>query len=101
MLLLWSYFKVVFKDPGSVPENWRAVSAEENLEVGSSWQLRMMDFGQDHLVLVAVASIARMGSCRGAIIVLFQYWTPYCCCLVLSIDLMKPRIIPPVLPSLQ
>ncbi|XP_022769756.1 uncharacterized protein LOC111313355 isoform X2 [Durio zibethinus] len=71
MLLLWSYFKVVFKDPGSVPENWRAVSAEENLEVGSSWQLRMMDFGQDHLVLVAVASIARMGSCRGAIIVLF------------------------------
>ncbi|XVE77327.1 hypothetical protein DITRI_Ditri13aG0053600 [Diplodiscus trichospermus] len=36
ILLLWSYFRVVFKDPGSVPENWRAVSAEENLEVGGS-----------------------------------------------------------------
>ncbi|XP_022757607.1 probable protein S-acyltransferase 12 [Durio zibethinus] len=36
ILLLWSYFRVVFKDPGSVPENWRAVSAEENLGVGSS-----------------------------------------------------------------
>ena len=26
----------MFKDPDSVPENWRAVSAEDNLEVGSS-----------------------------------------------------------------
>ncbi|XP_039048169.1 probable protein S-acyltransferase 12 [Hibiscus syriacus] len=36
ILLLWSYIRVVLKDPGSVPENWRTVSVEENLEVGSS-----------------------------------------------------------------
>lgn len=36
VLLLWSYFRVVFTDPGSVPENWRLVSAEGNLEAGSS-----------------------------------------------------------------
>ncbi|RWR86268.1 putative protein S-acyltransferase 12 [Cinnamomum micranthum f. kanehirae] len=34
-LLLWSYFMVVFRDPGSVPENWRPV-LEENLELGIS-----------------------------------------------------------------
>ncbi|KAJ6972601.1 protein S-acyltransferase 12 isoform X1 [Populus alba x Populus x berolinensis] len=36
IMLLWSYFRVVFKDPGSVPENWRAVLPEEALETGSS-----------------------------------------------------------------
>ncbi|GMJ00973.1 hypothetical protein like AT4G00840 [Hibiscus trionum] len=36
ILLLWSYIRVVLKDPGSVPENWRAVFVEENPEVGSS-----------------------------------------------------------------
>ncbi|TYH62964.1 hypothetical protein ES332_D07G157100v1 [Gossypium tomentosum] len=36
VLLLWSYIRVVLKDPGSVPENWRAVSGEESLEVGTS-----------------------------------------------------------------
>ncbi|XWS76823.1 hypothetical protein CRYUN_Cryun01aG0210600 [Craigia yunnanensis] len=46
ILLLWSYFKVVFKDPGSVPENWRAVSAEENLEVGSSLAAEDYGFGR-------------------------------------------------------
>nr|POE75066.1 putative protein s-acyltransferase 12 [Quercus suber] len=36
-LLSWCYFKAVFKDPGSVPENWRpAVTEEENLEAGGS-----------------------------------------------------------------
>ncbi|KAF2324938.1 hypothetical protein GH714_021712 [Hevea brasiliensis] len=34
-LLLWSYFRVVLKDPGSVPENWRPERLEENLEGGS------------------------------------------------------------------
>lgn len=29
---------VVFKDPGSVPENWKPVQEEENLEAGSSMQ---------------------------------------------------------------
>lgn len=34
-LLSWCYFKAVFEDPGSVPENWRpAVTEEENLEAG-------------------------------------------------------------------
>ncbi|KAK9145781.1 hypothetical protein Sjap_005684 [Stephania japonica] len=37
-LLLWSYFMVVFIDPGSVPENWRA-RPEENLEAGCSTSL--------------------------------------------------------------
>ncbi|KAJ8900549.1 hypothetical protein K2173_025326 [Erythroxylum novogranatense] len=32
VLLLWCYFRVVFKDPGSVPENWRASPSEENSE---------------------------------------------------------------------
>ncbi|XP_011039088.1 PREDICTED: probable protein S-acyltransferase 12 isoform X1 [Populus euphratica] len=36
IMLLWSYFMVVSKDPGSVPENWRAVLPEEALETGSS-----------------------------------------------------------------
>ncbi|KAL1161734.1 hypothetical protein V6Z11_A07G156000 [Gossypium hirsutum] len=36
VLLLWSYIRVVLKDPGSVPENWRAVPGEESLEVGTS-----------------------------------------------------------------
>ncbi|KAJ4825425.1 hypothetical protein Tsubulata_010351 [Turnera subulata] len=36
VMLLWSYFRVVFKDPGSVPENWRDASSEENLEAGTS-----------------------------------------------------------------
>ncbi|KAB5527242.1 hypothetical protein DKX38_021089 [Salix brachista] len=36
IMLLWSYYRVVFKDPGSVPENWRAVLPEEALEAGSS-----------------------------------------------------------------
>ncbi|KAE7999306.1 hypothetical protein FH972_003751 [Carpinus fangiana] len=36
ILLTWSYFMVVFKNPGSVPENWRAVTEEDNMEAGSS-----------------------------------------------------------------
>lgn len=36
MLLTWSYLMVVFRDPGSVPENWRPVPEEESLEAGSS-----------------------------------------------------------------
>ncbi|KAF9669120.1 hypothetical protein SADUNF_Sadunf14G0075000 [Salix dunnii] len=35
IMLLWSYYRVVFKDPGSVPENWRAVLPEDALETGS------------------------------------------------------------------
>ncbi|KAM7275880.1 hypothetical protein ACFE04_017746 [Oxalis oulophora] len=35
-LLVWSYFMVVFNDPGAVPDNWRPVLSEENLEAGSS-----------------------------------------------------------------
>ncbi|KAE8662440.1 putative protein S-acyltransferase 14 [Hibiscus syriacus] len=36
VLLLWSYIRVVIKNPGSVPENWRTVSVEESSEVGNS-----------------------------------------------------------------
>ncbi|KAK4789061.1 hypothetical protein SAY86_020380 [Trapa natans] len=36
MLLTWSYLMVVFRDPGSVPENWRHAPEEEILEAGSS-----------------------------------------------------------------
>lgn len=35
LLLTWSYFMVVFEDPGSVPQNWRPIS-EVNLEEGIS-----------------------------------------------------------------
>lgn len=28
---------VVFKDPGSVPENWRSIPEEETLEAGTSY----------------------------------------------------------------
>lgn len=38
VLLTWSYFMVVFRDPGSVPENWKP-AVEENLEEGSSMTL--------------------------------------------------------------
>lgn len=41
---------VVIKDPGSVPENWRPVTEEENLEAGSS----MMT--SDHVVPEALPS---------------------------------------------
>ncbi|KAJ0968773.1 hypothetical protein J5N97_021650 [Dioscorea zingiberensis] len=36
VLLLWSYFMVVFRDPGKVPINWRPAFDEETLEMGSS-----------------------------------------------------------------
>ncbi|XVE73645.1 hypothetical protein DITRI_Ditri11bG0135100 [Diplodiscus trichospermus] len=69
ILLLWN--------PGSVPENWRAVSVEDNLEVSSSLAVEDDGLGEDHLVAAAAAitSIARMGSLRGAIIVLFSLKT--------------------------
>lgn len=35
-MLLWCYFMVVFRDPGSVPENWKEEPNEQNLEEGSS-----------------------------------------------------------------
>ncbi|XP_019054548.1 PREDICTED: probable protein S-acyltransferase 12 isoform X2 [Nelumbo nucifera] len=35
ILLTWSYLMVVFQDPGSVPENWRPVMQEENMETSS------------------------------------------------------------------
>uniref|UniRef100_A0A7N0T438 S-acyltransferase n=1 Tax=Kalanchoe fedtschenkoi TaxID=63787 RepID=A0A7N0T438_KALFE len=37
VLLMWSYFRVVFEDPGSVPENWKPL--EENLEGGAGSSL--------------------------------------------------------------
>ncbi|CAL5382379.1 unnamed protein product [Camellia sinensis] len=36
LLLLWCYFMVVFRDPGSVPENWKPVIEEQNFEAGTS-----------------------------------------------------------------
>ncbi|KAI3741416.1 hypothetical protein L1987_59088 [Smallanthus sonchifolius] len=33
VMLTWSYIRVVFHDPGSVPENWKPLS-QENLEAG-------------------------------------------------------------------
>ncbi|XP_057979806.1 probable protein S-acyltransferase 12 isoform X2 [Malania oleifera] len=39
VLLAWSYFMVVFQDPGSVPKNWSRVSEEETLVAGSSTML--------------------------------------------------------------
>ncbi|KAG2725652.1 hypothetical protein I3843_01G076500 [Carya illinoinensis] len=50
MLLSWSYCMVVFRDPGSVPENWRPLAEEENLEAGSSMQM------SDNVVPEALAS---------------------------------------------
>ncbi|KAH7863096.1 hypothetical protein Vadar_013247 [Vaccinium darrowii] len=39
VMLLWCYFMVVFCDPGSVPENWKMVVEEGNLEEGNSMPL--------------------------------------------------------------
>ncbi|MQL68862.1 hypothetical protein Taro_001159 [Colocasia esculenta] len=39
VFLLWSYFMVVFQDPGSVPENWRPILDEENVEAATSGTL--------------------------------------------------------------
>ncbi|ONK55724.1 uncharacterized protein A4U43_C10F350 [Asparagus officinalis] len=36
ILASWSYFMVVFRDPGTVPLNWRPTFDEESLETGSS-----------------------------------------------------------------
>ncbi|PON75485.1 Zinc finger, DHHC-type, palmitoyltransferase [Parasponia andersonii] len=35
ILLLWSYFTVVLKDPGAVPENWKPLVEEESLQAGT------------------------------------------------------------------
>ncbi|KAI7982044.1 Myosin-11 [Camellia lanceoleosa] len=42
VMLLWSYFTVVFTDPGSVPPNWRPVSDEER---GETDPLTEAEFG--------------------------------------------------------
>ncbi|XP_068634806.1 probable protein S-acyltransferase 12 [Aristolochia californica] len=36
VLLIWSYFMVVYHEPGYVPENWRPNFDEESLDVASS-----------------------------------------------------------------
>lgn len=36
VLLIWSYFMVVFRDPGTVPVNWRPTFDVESLEITSS-----------------------------------------------------------------
>lgn len=36
VLLIWSYYMVVFQDPGSVPENWVAMLDEESFAGSSS-----------------------------------------------------------------
>ncbi|KAF4366517.1 hypothetical protein F8388_003755 [Cannabis sativa] len=35
ILLLWSYFRVVFKNPGTVPENWKPSVEEDNLQAST------------------------------------------------------------------
>ncbi|KAF8412068.1 hypothetical protein HHK36_000021 [Tetracentron sinense] len=50
ILLTWSYYMVVFRDPGSVPENWRPMLEDENLEAGSSTAL------SDYVVPGTIAS---------------------------------------------
>ncbi|KAM7508752.1 hypothetical protein LguiA_019205 [Lonicera macranthoides] len=44
VMLLWSYFSVVFTDPGSVPSNWRPVMDEER---GDTDPLTGSEFGTD------------------------------------------------------
>ncbi|PIA34870.1 hypothetical protein AQUCO_03700265v1 [Aquilegia coerulea] len=39
VLLTWSYFMVVFRDPGSVPGNWKTMLGEEDMEAGGSMSL--------------------------------------------------------------
>ncbi|XP_042504568.1 probable protein S-acyltransferase 12 [Macadamia integrifolia] len=39
ILLTWSYLMVVFRDPGSVPENWRPEPEEESLDMAGSMPL--------------------------------------------------------------
>lgn len=41
-MLLWSYFSVVFTDPGSVPPNWKPASDEER---GDTDPLTASEFG--------------------------------------------------------
>ncbi|VFQ70018.1 unnamed protein product [Cuscuta campestris] len=45
VMLLWSYFSVVFTDPGSVPPNWRSASDEESGEIDP---LTATDLGNSH-----------------------------------------------------
>ena len=40
-MLLWSYFSVVFTDPGAVPANWRPAADEER---GESDPLTSLEF---------------------------------------------------------
>jgi palmitoyltransferase len=41
VMLTWCYFMVVFRDPGSVPENWKP---EENIEEGNMTTTTLSDY---------------------------------------------------------
>ncbi|KAJ0968741.1 hypothetical protein J5N97_021618 [Dioscorea zingiberensis] len=66
VMLLWSYFSVVFTDPGSVPPNWRPDVDEEN---GETLPLASAEFSTPILSLqqstaLAEAGIPRIRYCR-------------------------------------
>lgn len=61
-MLLWSYFSVVFTDPGTVPPNWRPANADE--ESGEATALTSSEFTNPILSLQQSASLADSGNSR-------------------------------------
>ncbi|KAK9145123.1 hypothetical protein Sjap_005026 [Stephania japonica] len=64
-MLLWSYFSVVFTDPGKVPPNWRPVADEE---IGDTTPLTGPEFSATDFTLLQTAvgspSNSRIRHCR-------------------------------------
>ncbi|CAL9088279.1 DHHC palmitoyltransferase [Musa troglodytarum] len=60
-LLLWSYFSVVFTDPGSVPPNWKPTVDEE---IGENAPLTNLDFSNHILNLQQQGHLAETGNPR-------------------------------------
>ncbi|XP_020247508.1 LOW QUALITY PROTEIN: probable protein S-acyltransferase 14 [Asparagus officinalis] len=61
-LLLWSYFSVVFTDPGTVPPNWRPTTVDE--ESGETIALTSSEFNNPILSSQQVSSLADSGNSR-------------------------------------
>ncbi|KAK8965425.1 putative S-acyltransferase [Platanthera guangdongensis] len=60
-MLLWSYFSVVFTDPGNVPPSWRPVVDEE---VGESIPLASIDFNNPILTVHQSTLVSDLGDPR-------------------------------------
>ncbi|KAG0568950.1 hypothetical protein M758_6G051500 [Ceratodon purpureus] len=72
-MLLWSYFSVVFTDPGGVPPTWRPSTSEEDLEV-PTLPLTQNSSPHDSAKIPTMSQSGRARYCRKC----SQYKPPRC-----------------------